>query len=320
MTQTILVLDAISEDVAQKMRDLLPPDFELNYAKEPGDDHLVEIIGQADYAISGQVAVNGRIFRAAKQLQLLHKWGVGVDNLDLEAARECGIKVARTTGSNALAVAEFTVGLIICTLRHIPHGHFGLQHDRWQNWRGRTPFLLSGKTVGLVGFGAIGKAVAGVLAGFHTDTCYYKPNRLDPGEEEQHGVRYLPLEELLTAADVISLHCPLSPNTSGLIDRAALSSMKNTATLINVARGGVVVEQDLIWALENDVIHSAAIDVYEIEPLPAGSPLVNVKNLTLTPHLGAMAADTFAPTVERMFANIASVSRGEAVPELDSVL
>ena len=90
MTQTILVLDAISEDVAQKMRDLLPPDFELNYAKEPGDDHLVEIIGQADYAISGQVAVNGRIFRAAKQLQLLHKWGVGVDNLDLEAARECG--------------------------------------------------------------------------------------------------------------------------------------------------------------------------------------------------------------------------------------
>ncbi len=320
MTQTILVLDVISEDVAQKMRDLLPPGFELNYAKEPGDDHLVKIIGQADYAISGQVAVSGRIFRAANKLQLLHKWGVGVDNLDLEAARECGIKVARTTGSNALAVAEFTLGLIICTLRHIPHGHFGLQHDRWQNWRGRTPFLLSGKTVGLVGFGAIGKAVAGVLAGFHCDTCYYKPNRLDPGEEEQHGVRYLPLEELLTAADVISLHCPLSASTSGLIDRAALSSMKNTATLINVARGGVVVQEDLIWALENEVIHSAAIDVYEIEPLPAGSPLVNVKNLTLTPHLGAMAADTFAPTVERMFANIASVSRGEAVPELDSVL
>ncbi|MDP6141518.1 MAG: 2-hydroxyacid dehydrogenase [Arenicellales bacterium] len=320
MTQTILILDAISEVVAQKMRDHLPPGFELDYATELGDDHLVEIIDQADYAISGQVPVSGRVLRAAKRLKLLHKWGVGVDNFDLEAARECGIKVARTTGSNALSVAEFTLGLIICTLRHIPHGHFGLQHGRWQNWRGRTPFLLSGKTVGLVGFGAIGKAVAGVLAGFDCDTCYYKPNRLDPGEEDQHGVRYLPLAELLAVADVISLHCPLSPNTSGLIDRAALSSMKNTATLINVARGGVVVEQDLIWALENDVIHSAAIDVYEIEPLPAGSPLINVKNLTLTPHLGAMAADTFAPTVERMFANIASVSRGESVPELDSVL
>ena len=320
MTQTILILDAISEAVAQKMRDHLQPGFELDYATELGDDHLVEIIDQADYAISGQVPVSGRVLRAAKRLKLLHKWGVGVDNIDLEAARECGIKVARTTGSNALAVAEFTLGLIICTLRHIPHGHFGLQHGRWQNWRGRTPFLLSGKTVGLVGFGAIGKAVAGVLAGFDCDTCYYKPSRLDPGEEDQHGVRYLPLAELLAVADVISLHCPLSPNTNGLIDRAALSSMKNTATLINVARGGVVVEQDLIWALENDVIHSAAIDVYEIEPLPAGSPLINVKNLTLTPHLGAMASDTFVPTVERMFANIASVSRGESVPELDSVL
>ena len=320
MTQTILILDAISEVVAQKMRDHLQPGFELDYATELGDDHLVEIIDQADYAISGQVPVSGRVLRAAKRLKLLHKWGVGVDNIDLEAARECGIKVARTTGSNALSVAEFTLGLIICTLRHIPHGHFGLQHGRWQNWRGSTPFLLSGKTVGLVGFGAIGKAVAGVLAGFDCDTCYYKPNRLDPGEEDQHGVRYLPLTELLAVADVISLHCPLSPNTNGLIDRAALSSMKNTATLINVARGGVVVEQDLIWALENDVIHSAAIDVYEIEPLPAGSPLINVKNLTLTPHLGAMASDTFAPTVERMFANIASVSRGESVPELDSVL
>jgi len=320
MTQTILVLDAISEDVAQKMRDLLPPGFELNHAKKPGDEYLMDIIGQADYAIAGQVPVSGRLLRAAKQLQLLHKWGVGVDNFDLEAARECGIKVARTTGSNALAVAEFTLGLIICTLRHIPHGHFGLQHDRWQNWRGRTPFLLTGKTVGLVGFGAIGKAVAGVLAGFHCDTCYYKPNRLKPGEEEHYGVRYLPFEELLAAADVISLHCPLSVSTNGMFNRSALSSMKNTATLINVARGGVVVQEDLIWALENEVIHSAAIDVYEVEPLPAGSPLVNVKNLILTPHLGAMAADTFTPTVERMFGNIACVSRGESVPDLDSVL
>ncbi len=319
MTETILILDAISEDVAQKMRDHLPSGFELDYAIELGDDHLVEIIEQADYAISGQVPVSGRVLRAAKRLKLLHKWGVGVDNFDLDAARECGIKIARTTGSNAKSVAEFTLGLIICTLRHIPHGHFQLQHGRWQNWRNRTPFLLSGKTVGLVGFGAIGKTVARILKGFNCDTCYYKPNRLDPGDETQHGVRYLQLAELLSMADVISLHCPLLPETSGLIDRSALSSMKNTATLINVARGGVVVEQDLIWALENDVIHSAAVDVYEIEPLPADSPLIGVKNLTVTPHLGAMASDMFAPTVERMFANISCVSRGESVPELDRV-
>ena len=320
MTQTIVVLDAIGKVVAQKMRILLPQGFALRHATELGDDHLVDIIKQADYAISGQVPVNGRVLRAGERLKLLHKWGVGVDNFDLEVAKELGIKVARTTGSNAVSVAEFTLGLMICTLRYIPASHFELQNGTWQNSRGRTPLLLSGKKVGLIGLGAIGKAVARLLAGFNCDVCYYKPNRLDPEEEVQLAVRYLPLDKLLPEADIVSLHCPLSEETRGIIDRAALSSMKKTATLINVARGGVVVEEDLIWALESELIHSAAMDVYEVEPLPADSPLIKVKNLTLTAHLGAMASDTFVPTVKRMFANIVSVSRGEPVPDLDLVL
>ena len=118
----------------------------------------------------------------------------------------------------------------------------------------------------------------------------------------------------------MSLHCPLTPATAGLIDHAALAAMKPTAVLINVARGGVVSEPDLVWALRNRVIHAAAVDVYEIEPLPADSPLLHIDNLTLTPHLGAMAADTFAPTVNRMFGNIARVSRGEPIPALDVVV
>ena len=118
----------------------------------------------------------------------------------------------------------------------------------------------------------------------------------------------------------MSLHCPLTPATAGLVDRAALAAMKPTAVLINVARGGVVAEPDLVWALRNRVIHAAAVDVYEIEPLPADSPLLHIDNLTLTPHLGAMAADTFAPTVNRMFGNIARVSRGEPLPALDVVV
>ena len=154
MPHTIVVLDAISEPIAERMLALLPENFILTHATALGDDHLARIIAEADYAISGQVPVSGALLRAARRLRLLHKWGVGVDNFDLDTARELGIKVARTTGSNAGAVAEFTIGLMICTLRHIPHGHFGLQHGKWQNWRGGQPFLLSGKTVGLVGFGA----------------------------------------------------------------------------------------------------------------------------------------------------------------------
>ena len=320
MTKLIVVLDAINPAVAERLRALLPDGFELTHATAAGDDHLAEIIAEADYAISGQVAVGGAVLRSAKRLKLLHKWGVGVDNLDIETARELGIQVARTTGSNSAAVAEFTIGLMICALRHIPHGHFGLQNGKWRNWRGHSPFLLSGKTVGLVGFGAIGKAVAKLLSGFGCTILYSKPHRLDEDEEKELGVTFAEFPELLARADVVSLHCPLTPATNGLIDRGALTSMKPTAVLINVARGGVVVEHDLAWALRERVIHAAAVDVYEIEPLPADSPLLHIDNLTLTPHLGAMAADTFAPTVQRMFENIARVSRAEPIPALDSIV
>ena len=320
MTRTIVVLDAISETIADRLRALLPDGFELTHATAPGDDHLMEIVAEADYAISGQVAVSGAVLRAGKRLKLLHKWGVGVDNLDIGTARALGIKVARTTGSNSTAVAEFTIGLMICALRHIPHGHFALRHGEWRNWRGQSPLLLSGKTVGLVGFGAIGKSVARLLTGFGCAVLYNKPHRLASEDETRLGVAFAELPELLARSDVVSLHCPLTPATAGLIDRAALSSMKPTAVLVNAARGGIVAEHDLAWALRNRVIHAAAVDVYEIEPLPATSPLLGIDNLTLTPHLGAMAADTFEPTVRRMFANIARVSRGEPVPALDAVV
>ncbi len=320
MTETIVVLDDISDGVAAKLRALLPPGFVLTHGTALGEAHLKAIIAEADYAISGQVAVSGEVLRAARRLKLLHKWGVGVDNLDVETARARGIKVARTTGSNSVAVAEFTVALMISTLRHLAHGHHSLQQGVWRNWRGRDPFLLSGKTVGLVGFGAIGKAVARLLASFGCTIVYHKPTPLDSEEEAALGVRYATMAALLAESDVVSLHCPLTPQTAGLIDREALATMKRTATLVNVARGGVVLEDDLVEALRDGVIHSAAVDVYEVEPLSPDSPMIGLDNLTLTPHLGAMAADTFEPTVRRMYENILRVSRGEPLPALDAVV
>jgi len=118
---------------------------------------------------------------------------------------------------------------------------------------------------------------------------------------------------------VVSLHCPLTPDTAGLIDRAALESMKRSAVLINVARGGVVIEGDLIWALQNRIIQAAAMDVYETEPLPEDSPLIGVPGLVLTPHIAAHAADNFEPTVRHMFGNIERVARGEPIPQRDLV-
>ncbi len=321
MTETIVILDPITEQTADRLRGLLPPGMRLTHGSARDEAHLQSIIAEADYAVSGQIGVPGAVLRAAKRLRLLHKWGVGVDNFDLEVARALGVKVARTTGSNAIPVAEFTLGLMIASLRNLAHGHAELSQGRWPGGNfARQTMMLSGKTVGIVGFGAIGTTVAKLLSGFGCTILYHKPHPLGAAEDAALGARYATMPDLLARSDVVSLHCPLTPATTGLIDRAALSAMKPSAVLINVARGGVVVEGDLVWALQNRIIHGAAMDVFETEPLPPDSPLLNLEGLTVTPHIAAIAADNFEKTVRQMFGNIALLSRGEPIPARDLVV
>lgn len=321
MTQTIVLLDMTTPERADKLRALLPEGFVLTHGTARGDEHMKEIIAEADYAIAGQVAVSGEVFRAAKKLKLLHKWGVGYDNLDIATAKELGIKVARTTGSNAVPVAEFALGLTLAALRNIGYGHAELKKGNWAT--GKLPsetYTLSGKTVGIVGFGAIGQNFAKLLKGFGCTILYSKRTPLSAAEEAALGARHASLAEILEHADVVSLHCPLTPETTNLIDTAALKAMKRTAVLINVARGGVVNEAELVAGLKAREIAAAAMDVYSVEPLPPDSSLLTVDNLIVTPHLAAMAADNFAPTVSRMFDNMAKTSRGEPVREGDLVV
>lgn len=322
MTHTIVLLDLTAPSRAERLRKLMPPGFTLTHGTARGEDHLKEIIRDADFAISGQVGVNGDVLRAARKLKLLHKWGVGVDNLDIETARSLGIKVARTTGSNALPVAEFTIGLMLASLRFQALGHERLRQGHWLGFNelpGET-FLISGKTIGIVGFGAIGQNVARLLKGFGCRLLYNKRTRLTEAEEAEFGVGYASMPELLSTCDIVSLHCPLTPQTTSLINSAALATMKRSAVLINVARGGVVVEADLAEALRQRTIRGAAMDVYSIEPLPADSELLKLDNIVVTPHLAAVTADTFEPTVKRMFDNIARVARGEPIAPKDVVV
>jgi D-3-phosphoglycerate dehydrogenase len=322
MTHTVVLLDLTSPERAEHLRRLLPPEFVLTHGTARGDEHLKAIIQDADFAISGQVGVGADVLRSARRLKLLHKWGVGVDNIDTQAAKALGIKVARTTGSNAVPVAEYTIGLILATLRFQALGHERLRQGKWMAFNqmpGET-FCISGKTVGLIGFGAIGQAVASRLRGFGCALLYNKRSRLSPTEEDKLGVTFATTEELLTRSDIVCLHCPLTPETTNLIDKNALSRMKRSAVLINVARGGVVNEADLAQALRDRVIRGAAMDVYSIEPLPRDSELLSLDNIVVTPHLAAATADTFEPTVRRMFDNMIRVTRGEPVPESDLVV
>ena len=321
MAETVVVLDPLTPATADRLRALLPPGFVLAHGSARDEAHLQAIIADAEYAISGQIGVSGAVLRAARRLKLLHKWGVGVDNLDLETARVLGIKVARTTGSNAVPVAELTVALMISTLRSMTHAAGELGAGRWLGGNfARPSFLLSGKTVGIVGFGAIGQAVARLLRGFACPVLYAKAAPVDAETEARLIARHVTLAELLRESDVVSLHCPLTAQTAGVLDKQALRSMKPTAILVNVARGGIVVEEDLVWALQNRVIHAAAMDVFATEPLPPNSPLIGLDGLTITPHIAASSAETFEPTVRQMFGNIERVARGEAVPERDLVV
>jgi D-3-phosphoglycerate dehydrogenase len=322
MTQVIAVLDVLAEGRLNQMRAFLPEGFTLIGGKAPGEVAMKELIAEVDFAISGQVGVSGEVLKAARRLKLLHKWGVGVDNIDVAAARALGIRVARTTASNALPVAEFTIGLMLSALRFIPYGHHNLKQGDWRG-PGKLPgetFLLSGKTVGIIGLGAIGANVARLLRGFGCEILYAKRTPLPAEQEQALGVRRATLDEIIETADVISLNCPLTPETANLIDARALARMKRTAVLINVARGGVVNEADLAAALRDKVIRGAAMDVFLIEPAPADHSLFALDNAVVTPHLAAVTADTFEPTVRRMFDNIARASRGEPVRPGDEVV
>jgi len=321
MKREVVVLDVLSPASIARFEALVPVGYHLTVASDRSEPHLRALMTHADYVITGQVAVTEPMLASAKRLKLLHKWGVGVDSIDLDTAARLGIAVARTTGSNAIPVAEYTIGLMLTTLRHIAWAHEGMRAGLWPGGRlAHDAFMLNGRVVGLIGCGAIGQRVAALLAAFGCRLLYTQRRRLPIEVESQLGAEYCSLETLLRSSDIVSLHCPLTEDTRNLIDRTAFETMRPHAILVNVARGGVVNEDDMAWALSEGVILAAATDVFAHEPLPAESALRKLDNLVLSPHLAAATADNFAPTVRRMFNNIAQFERGEPIPARDLVL
>ena len=314
----IVVLDALTTRSRIRFEALCPGDYRLLIATERSVAHQISLIEKAHHAITGQVAVPSDMLHAAPHLRLIHKWGVGLDNIDLETAEALGIAVARLAGGNAIPVAEYTLGLMISTLRHIAWAHDALKAGRWLGGAlAHDSLMLHGRTLGIVGCGAVGQQVARLARAFGCQMLYTQRTRLAVSLESELSVRYCSLDTLLAESDVVSLHCPLTDATRGLINAQAFQKMKPSAVLINVARGGVVDEQALVEALSTRRILAAASDVFETEPLPEGSPLRQLDNLVLSPHIAAVSADNFAPTVLRMFANIARVDRGEPLPPGD---
>jgi D-3-phosphoglycerate dehydrogenase len=239
--------------------------------------------------------------------KLIALTGVGYDNIDLHSATENGIAVANTPGSNSNAVAEGCLGIMLALSRKIAFMDRALRNGVWIKSMMTTEII--GKTIGIVGFGNIGRKLAELLTGFHCNIFVYDVMK-NPLWEEKYNVKYVDLDFLISESDVISLHLPYNEQTKGLVDRRFLSKMKKSALLINTSRGGVVNEHDLIEALESGIIAGAGLDVFEQEPVSPQNPLLLMDNVVVTPHFQSASKESAFNSFRMLLENIKDFSEG----------
>ncbi len=279
----------VAEPLGQQGLDLIAAEHDLAY--RPGltrDELLAELPLAEALVVRSQVKVDRAAFEAASRLVVVGRAGVGVDNIDLDAATAAGVIVVNAPTANTLAAAELTLGLMLALLRNIAAADASLRRGEWR----RSEFMgreLRGATLGIIGLGRIGLAVAdrALAADMAVIANDPYPNLTAAAER---GIELVELDELLRRSDIVTLHVPLGAATRQLIDASALALMKPSAVLVNVARGGVVDEAALADALRAGRLAGAAFDVFEHEP-PSESPLLDAPNTVLTPHLGASTAE-----------------------------
>ena len=283
------IMDRTSaEDMAGKF-DVL---YDETLCERP-DDLLAAVAGCRGLIVRNQTQVNGPFLDAARRLLAVGRLGVGLDNIDTDACRERGIKVFSAPGLNALAVAEYALAGLLMLSRGVYHATPAVLAGDWPRMELSNGHEASGRRLGLIGFGAIGKKLAAMAGALGLSVAAHDPY-VDAGDAAwaEHSVENLDLEPLLAVSDAISLHVPLTDVTRNLIDGRALAAMKPGAILINAARGGIVDEVALAGALRSGAIGGAMLDVYEDEPLAAGSALAGAPNLILTPHIGGLTRES----------------------------
>jgi D-3-phosphoglycerate dehydrogenase len=278
----VLVSDPIAPEGIEILKRVADVDVKTNLPKE----ELIAIIGDYDaLAVRSETKVTADVLAQAKNLKIIGRAGVGVDNIDVAVATERGILVVNSPEGNTLAAAELTVAMLLASARSIPQADQSLRGGKWD----RKKFMGSevyGKTLGVIGLGKIGREVAKRLQSFGMTVVGYDPY-LQPEQAEAMGIKLLDLDTLYKESDYITVHVPKTKETTGMIDAAKIALMKPTVRLINVARGGIIDETALADAAKAGRIGGAAIDVFSVEPAPADNPLLGIPNVITTPHLGA---------------------------------
>jgi len=309
----VLYMNYATEDVYEIIRSQLPEGFELVTLKKDDDNERREKIKEVDFIIVATAKVTEALLKNAKKLKLIQHQGVGYDNIDVLAAKRMSIPIGLTPEGTSIGVAEHTILLILAVYKKLVIAHNSLLKGEWLQFALRPEsYEMYGKTLGLVGFGRIGREVAKRAKPFDVRILYYdKYIHVAPEEKEKLGVQEVSFEKLLAESDIVSLHVPSTNETESMMNRQNFKAMKRSAILINTARGSLVNEKDLYEALVDKVIAGAGLDVFEKEPPSPENPLFKLDHVVLTPHISAGTKDALIAKMRAAFANIVRVTRGE---------
>lgn len=276
-----------------------------------GEELLTRLTDVDGYVAGVDYITADVVARMPTSLKVISRYGAGVDRVDLEACKKRGIVVTNTPGANATAVCELAFALMLASARNLPELHNAVQQGDWPRSDGME---LAGKTLGIVGLGAIGKKLALRAKAFEMDVLAYDPY-LDAKFSASHGIRAVDLTELLGSCDVISLHVPLNEQTRYMISRESIALMKDGATLINTSRGGLMDETACAEALKAGKLRGLGLDAFEQEPL-VDSPLKGLSRVVFTPHTGAHTAEAVRNMGMMAVHNVMAVLKGEPCPHI----
>jgi glyoxylate reductase len=306
-------LPILADDLPPSMRQILGDDIEvLPWNVEPGSEALSRVVALVTY---GHPHVDGALLDCTPLVKVVSNHGVGVDHIDVAACEARGIPVGNTPGVLDQTTADMTFALLLAAARNVVCGDAFARSPQFTHYD--PSFMIgrevSGSTLGIIGLGRIGQQVAQRARGFDMRVLYHNRRR-NPVAEASLGVEYRSLDALLAESDFVTLNCPLTSETRGLIGAAQLRAMKPNAVLVNLARGGVVDHAALCEALTQKWIAGAALDVTEPEPLPRNHPLLTAPNLIVTPHLGSASDRTRRKMQEMTVENLRAGLSGEPLP------
>ncbi|MBC8368671.1 MAG: hypothetical protein H8E25_01610 [Planctomycetes bacterium] len=297
---TVFIADKVADDCVAMLQQ-----SGFNVINKPGLEvsEKLDILASADALIvRSATKVNAEMFAAAPNLKVVGRAGTGVDNIDLEAANASGVWVMNAPGQNTLAAAEHAFALMMTMCRNIPAADSRMRTGDWTKG-GLMGTELDGKTLGLVGLGRIGREVAKRAAAFNMRVIGFDPF-LSAQDAGQWDIEKCELSDVWAQADIISLHAPMTPETKHVLNAASFAQCKNGVRIVNCARGGLIDDNSLVDALETGKVAGAALDVFEVEPLPADHAFLTNQNVIVTPHLGASTFESqvkVATAIARQF-------------------